>query len=407
MSSENTIPCAVCGKPVKDWLGNHLVEDHGMSVATYQANYPGSEVVTPRVLAETAPPAALRRAHPPAPTNLTVTFSGRGMTFPVNVGVPADVCLPEPAEYQIPVHGELGRDIAYALVGLQKGRSLFIWGAPGTGKDALFHYWSAKTRTPGIIKQVIPGTDIESWFFSRAFNEHGTSWEEGDVLKALRDGYLCEDGTRVPYIVVFSDLDRAQKDQAEYMRLITDSIAGRIQGPAGRVYPVLPGTRLVATANTSGGGDSTGRMVSSNPLDGSILNRWNYKLMFHPMDWKDEEPIVKAKFPMLVARVPAIFESLGRATLAMRAAIANMTIYGEFSHRDVCHILMAADDLLSNTTTDKAKATLLKQAVRVWLDGLPDEDTRKAALNILDPHIKGGMVPTGNPTTSGDPLADI
>jgi len=403
----NLLPCAVCETAVKDWLGNHLVDVHGMTVAQYKAAHPGHEVVSPRVAEEVALPANLRRAHPPSPPNLTVTFSGRGMTFPVNVDVPAEMCFPEPHEYQVPVHGELGRDVAYALVGLQKGRSLFIWGSPGTGKDALFHYWSARTRTPGIIKQIIPGTDIESWFFSRSFNEHGTSWEEGDVLKAVRDGYLCEDGTRIPYLVLLSDLDRAQKDQAEYMRLIIDSISGRVQGPAGKVYPVLPGTRFVATANTSGGGDSTGRMVSSNPLDGSIINRWNYKLQFHLMDWKDEEPIAKAKFPLLVAKVPTIFESLGRATTAMRAAILNNTIYGEFSHRDVCHILMAADDLLSNTTSDKAKATLLKQAVRVWLDGLPDVDTRKAALNILDPHIKGGMVQAGSPPISGDPLADI
>jgi len=392
---------------MSDWLGDHLVQTHGMSVPQYEAAYPGAPVASPRLLADASPPSNIRRVRPQNLNNLTVSFSGRGMTFPVNLGVPASACLPEPTEYQIPVYGDLGRDVAFALVGLQKGRSLFIWGPPGTGKDALFHFWSARTRTPAIIKQVIPGTDIESWFFSRSFDREGTSWEEGDVLRAIRDGYLCADGTRVPYLVLFSDIDRAQKDQAEYMRLIIDSISGRVQGPAGRTYNVLPGTRFVATANTSGGGDASGRMVSSNPLDGSILNRWNYKLQFHQMEWKDEEPIVQAKFPMLVARVPSIFETLGRATTAMRGAIGNQTIYGEFSHRDVCHILMAADDLLSNTTTDKAKENLLRQAIRVWLDGLPDADTRKAACNILDPHIKGGMVQQGKPSVSGDPLADI
>ena len=401
------LTCSICQASVKDWLGTHLMQTHGVTVAQYEGLYPGHETVSPRVEAKVAPPANIRREAPATASKLTVAFSGRGMTFPVNVGVPEDICLPEPEHYQIPSHGDLGRDVAFALVGLQRGRSMFIHGPPGTGKDALFHYWSAKTRTPGIIKQVIPGTDIESWYFSRSFNESGTSWEEGDVLRAIRDGYLTEDGTRVPYILLLSDLDRSQKDQAEYMRLIIDSIAGRVQGPAGKTYNVLPGTRIVATANTAGGGDSTGRMVSSNPIDGSILNRFNYKLQFHQMDWKDEELIAKAKFPTLVAQVPALFEALGRATTVMRSAIAMQTVYGEFSHRDVCHILMAADDLLSNTTSDKAKASLLKQAIRVWLDGLPDEDTRKAAVNILDPHIKGGMVQAGSPNVSGDPLAQI
>jgi MoxR-like ATPase len=405
--NDDTLTCAVCGATTADWIGDHLAADHNMTVEAYRAAYPGAVIVSPRVQARAVPPASLRRQPPSLTAPLTVKLTPKGMEFPVNIGVPAEVCLPEPDNYKVPEYGDLSHDVAFALVGLQKGRSLFIWGPPGTGKDALFHYWSAKTRTPGIIKQVVPGTDIESWFFSRSFNEHGTSWDEGDVLRALRDGYLCEDGTRVPYIILFSDLDRAQKDQAEYMRLIIDSISGRVQGPAGKTYPVLPGTRIVATANTSGGGDSTGRMVSSNPLDGSLLNRWNYKLKFHLMDWKDEEPIVQAKFPLLVARVPTIFDSLGRATVAMRAAIADQTIYGEFSHRDVCHILMAATDLLMNTTSDKAKTNLLKKAIRVWLDGLPDEDTRKAAVNILDPHIKGGMVTAGNPSVSSDPLADL
>lgn len=402
-----TLTCAICKAPVNDWLGNHLVEDHGITVAQYEAAYPGEPVASPRLQAQLAPPANIRRGHPPAPTGLTVAFSGRGMTFPVNLGVPAEVCLPEPEHYQIPTHGELGRDIAFALVGLQRGRSMFVHGPPGTGKDALFHAWSARTRTPGIIKQVIPGTDIESWYFSRSFNDKGTYWEEGDVLQAIRDGYLTEDGTRVPYILLLSDLDRSQKDQAEYMRLIIDSIAGRVQGPAGKTYNVRKGTRVVATSNTAGGGDSTGRMVSSNPIDGSILNRFNYKLKFHQMDWLDEEPIVKAKFPVLVDQVPTIFETLGRVTVAMRAAIASEDVYGEYSHRDVCHILMAADDLLANTTSDKAKKALLGQAVRVWLDGLPDEDARKRASNIIDPHVRGGFVAAGKPAVSGDPLADI
>lgn len=405
--SQHAITCAICGSAVTDWIGDHLVANHGMTVEAYLTAHPGAEIASARVLAETVPPANLRRVQPPGAGTLMVKFSGKGMSFPVNLGVPEDACLPEPDEYQIPCHGELAQDIAFALMGLQKGRSMYIWGTPGTGKDALFHYWSAKTRTPGIIKQVIPGTDIESWFFSRSFNEHGTSWEEGEVLKALRDGYLTEDGTRVPYIFLISDLDRAQKDQAEYMRLITDSISGRVQGPAGKTYKVLPGTRIVATANTSGGGDTSGRMVSSNPIDGSIMNRLNFKLQFHAMDWNDESLIVKAKFPVLAAQIPALFDSLGKATLAMRAAIGNRTVYGEFSHRDVCHILMAADDLLSNTTLDKAKNQLLKKAVRVWLDGLPDEDTRRAALNILDPHIKGGMVAAGASPGSPSSLADL
>ena len=399
----NDITCAICGAEVLDWIGNHLDKDHGYTVPQYQKEYPTAPLISGRVGARIA--TAPKRRHPPKVQDLKVTFAG--LDFPVHAGVPPEACLPEPDNYQIPRHGELGRDVAFALVGLQKCRSMYIWGDPGTGKDALIHYWSARTRTPGIFKQVIPGTDIEAWFFSRAFNEKGTFWEDGDLLRALRDGYLCDDGERVAYVVLLTDMDRAQQDQAEHIRLATDSISGRVQGAAGQVHKVFPGTRIIATANTSGGGDTTGRMVSSKVLDGSLMNRFNYKLMFHPMEWVDEEPIARAKFPQLVTRVPQIFTALGQITVAVRAAIAGRTLYGEFSHRDVCHILMAADDLLDVSGSEKAKANLLKQAVRVWLDGLPDEDTRSFAVSILDSHIRGGMVVAGKPPISGDPLADI
>lgn len=400
------LTCEICKADVPHWLGQHLQGVHGLSLAQYGDQYPGQPIISPRLAVIQGLTPAPRRAHPKI---MPPVVKMVGLEFPVNLGVPESACLPLPEHYQIPAHGDLGQDVNYVFVALYQGRSIYTWGEPGTGKDAIYHYWSWMTRTPGIIKQVIPGTDIESWFFSRSFDEKGTAWEEGDVLKALRDGYLRDDGTRVPYLCLFSDLDRAQKDQAEYFRLIADSIEGRIQGPAGRTDKVLKGTRVAATANTAGGGDPRGRMVSSNPIDGSIMNRFNYKVQFHPMAWEDEEPIVKAKYPQLAARAPWVFDRMGRATKAIRAALAgaNPLFYGEYSHRDVCHILMAASDLLLCSGAREVPQNLLQKAARVWIDGLPDDDARRQARNVIDGHLKGGMVNAGKPVANGDPVADI
>ncbi len=409
-SSPLTCAVAGCDHSEADWLGDHLAETHGIHADEYLISYPGSVIASPRLKAanEKSQGKNIRRAHPPLPVDLKYTFAG--LVFPVHAGVPESACLPLPPEYRLPVRGELGKDIANALVALLMGRSMFIWGMPGTGKDALLHAWSALTRTPAIIKQVIPGSDIESWFFSRGFNEHGTHWEEGDVLRALRDGYVCPDGTRVPYMLLCSDLDRADRSQAEYMRLITDSIKGRISGPTGTVYDLLKGTRIVATANTSGGGDERGRMISANPIDGSILDRFERKFEFHGMDWRDEGPIVKAKFPVLLERAPWVFEKMGKATKALRAAISNDELHGEFSHRGLCAVLGHAEDLLvCSGNTTKVPGNLLRKASRAWWDGLPDSEARDKARACMDPHIKGGAVNEGNTKhiKTGDPLASI
>jgi len=378
------ITCLVCGHSEVDFLGDHLLEAHGMTAQEYLKAHPGAATASKRLMDrfEKQHPNP-RRAHPSKPDELSVTFAN--VRFKVNHDVPEEVCLPMPAHYRIPQYGYLGEDIQHAVVALRHQRSIYVWGLPGSGKDALFHAWSAMTRSPAIIRQVKPGTDIEAWFFSRGFNEKGTEWEEGEVLKALRDGYLTASGRRVPYLVLVTDFDRADAQQAEHLRLITDSIQGRIDGPAGRVYKVLPGTTIAATGNTAGAGDDRGRMVSANPLDASLLDRFERKFQFRWMDWKDEEPIVKAKFPLLAQKCPSVFTKMGHVTKALREAILNNDLYGEFSHRGLCSILGHATDMLEEN--GKVTKNLLKLAARAWWDGLPDEENREAARKIIDPKV--------------------
>lgn len=380
------IKCLICGVVEKDFLGDHLLEVHGITAAGYVKTYPGAQTISPRLFARyNREHPAPKRKHPPKPEELRVTFCDQ--MFKVNVGVPPESCLPMPEHYRIPAHGELHEDVEHATTSLYHGRSIYIWGLPGSGKDALFHAWSAMTRTPAIIRQAKPGTDIEAWFFSRGFNDTGTYWEEGNVLKALRDGYVTPQGVVVPYLLLVSDFDRADREQAEHLRLITDSIQGRVDGPAGITYRVLPGTRVVATANTAGSGDDRGRMISANPIDASLLDRFDRKFQFHWMDWVDEEAIVRAKFPILGQRCPKIFDQVGRITVALRKAILGGDLYAEFSHRGVCSILGHAQDILVCDPKGKVPTKLLRLAARAWLDGLPDQENRDAAIKIISPHV--------------------
>ena len=389
----NNVPCRICGASVQDYLVDHLGTAHGIGATEYLDRYPNailtSERLATRFTTQKVPP----RVVPPSPTELTVTFAN--ITFAVNADVPEEVCLPLPDHYRVPVKGALGEDVQHAAVALKHKRSSYVWGMPGSGKDALFHAWSYMTRTPAIIRQVKPGTDIESWFFSRGFNKDSTVWEEGDVLRALRDGYTTPSGRKVPYLLLVTDFDRADRDQAEHLRLITDSIQGRVDGPAGKVYRVLPGTIVAATANTAGGGDERGRMISSNPLDASLLDRFERKLQFHWMSWEDEAPVVKAKFPALFGKFPPLEAKCREVTKALRDAVLNGDIHGEFSHRALCNILSHASDIIDENTK-KLPVNLMGIAARVWLDGLPDEENRLAAKRILDPHFASLDVGGGN-----------
>jgi MoxR-like ATPase len=261
---------------------------------------------------------------------------------------------------------------------------------PGTGKDAFVHGISHLARRPAMILSIVPGRDIGPWFYTRSVSKEGTGWEYGAGWDAITKGYVDDSGVRRPYIVLITDLDRADEAQVEWLRLLMDGIAGRIIGPDGKAVPVLKGTTFVATANTAGGGDERGRMVSARPMDASILDRFQRRFQFHYMDWADEEPIVLAKFPILVAKAPEVFAQIGKCTAAIRDAVAKETLYAEFSHRGVCAVLGHAEDII--TVTGKCPDGLLKRAFRAWIDGLSDENTRLEAKRLIDPHLKGGSL---------------
>jgi MoxR-like ATPase len=400
MSAADKIKCALCSHE-DFYLGEHVLS-HGLTLAEYQTQHPDAPTIA-SVVWDAYKGKRIQRVKPPAMSELKVKFGGT-VQFNVNVDVPEDECLPMPPHYKCPEHGKLKRDIGHAAVSLARGRSMYIWGLPGTGKDAFFHAYSAMTRTPGAIFQVKPGVDITSWFYTRSFDKDGTAWIEGQFLKAARDGYLTEDGRRVPYILLITDFDRADRSQGEALRLVLDSISGRIIGPEGETYKVMPGTIIATTANTSGGGDVRGRMISSNVLDASLMDRFQVKLEFHNLDWKDESVICKAKFPVLAAKCPAVFDQIGGATTKLREAIEGEELHWEFSHRAVCNWLTHAEDII-HVLGGKVPPNILKRAARVVLDGAPDEETREGAKKIMDPHINGGTLDSGGYSEKGN-LAD-
>ena len=378
---DNVIKCLVCNELVPDFLHDHLLTSHGKTVFEYSRDFPTSPVML------NGPPELKNptRSLPPNPDNLTVRFGSSD--FHVNHDVSPDDCLPFPEHYVVPNHGSSREDLQHVSVSLKHNRSIYIWGMPGTGKDACIHAWSAMTRTPAVIRQISPDTDVESWFFSRGVNNGSTVWEEGELLLALRDGYLTSTGRRIPYLILLSDFDRAELNQAEHIRMITDSIMGRVKGPAGRVYKVMPGTIIVATANTSGGGDERGRMLSSRPLDASLTERFQRKYQVHWMDWKDESQVLMAKFPKVFGAYPGLEPKLLTVTKSLREMVTNGELHGEFTHRSLCDILSHVSDIMAESVTTPS-FSVIGYASRVWTDGLPDEENRLLAKKVLDAHFK-------------------
>jgi MoxR-like ATPase len=384
---DERVSCAECGFKSHSLL-DHLVEVHATTPAAYLAAHPDAATVSDKALRafELKGTGVSRRA---APVAGSLTNKLMGMEMAVDAGIPEEKCLPLPPGYVFPTKGKAHSVFKRALMALERGRNAFIWGMPGTGKDALVHAFSAFTRRPVVMVTFRPGTDLAPWFYTRSIDSAGTGWEYGHLWHAVVNGIEGRDGKRRAALVLLSDVDRADSAQAEWFRILTDSISGRILGPTGDMIPLFPGTQFVCTANSCGTGDARGRMASANPMDASIMDRLGRKIEAAYMHWDDESGILRGKYPKVAELAPELFPQLGNATDALRKAIDSESIYAEFTHRGLCEVLAEADDILHYSRG--VPANLLKKAFHAWLDGL-DADSRFEAKRIIDGHITGGAV---------------
>jgi MoxR-like ATPase len=385
---DKRVACRECGHK-SHLLLSHVVEVHGLTPASYLDLHPGAPTVSEHAMAAIkAQSSSSSRSAGAMPEDLRVKLMG--LDLPVDCHVSDDLCLPLPAGYQFPTKGKAKLVFKRALMALARGRNAFIWGMPGTGKDALVHAYSAMTRRPVVMVQFKPGVDLAPWFFTRSIDADGTGWEYGHLWHALTEGIEGRDGVKRAPLVLLSDVDRADSAQAEWFRILTDSISGRIQAPDGKMVQIVPGTQFVCTANSCGSGDARGRMASANPIDASILDRLGRKIEATFLHWDDEGAILRGKYPQVAEVAPELFTQLGNATGALRKAIENETVYAEFTHRGLCEVLSEAEDYIHYAGGEVPK-NLLKKSFKAWLDGL-DADSRFEAKRVIDAHLTGGAL---------------
>ncbi len=308
---------------LKDQIVEHILEEHGFeALKGYTEQIPVNNVVNRKGA----------RVRPVLKDAVTLA----GVSVDVNTDVPVEACLVLPDHYRFPTGVPLSGDVFDVLVCLKRGRSTFISGPQGSGKDSVVMAYSWFTRTPAKMFQVMPEEDIQAWLYTHEFRGDESYYLEGELLKAVRDGYTTSTGRVIPYLILISDFDRARKDQAEAMRLILDSTSGKVKGPNGKLYDVLKGTRFVVTANTTGGGDSSGMYISANVMDTSIMDRFERGVQFHRLPWSDEEKILFDRFPQVFMRDLELINTVEKIVTSIQKETDAGTIFYELSHRGIC-----------------------------------------------------------------------
>lgn len=364
-----------------------------MTPRSYQKKYPGSPWES-EAIAHTFAERTANLVRTPVKSGF-MWDTIHGVPFRVHLDIPEAVVAPCPSHYHFPTTGAAARVASRVVRYVAEGRSVWLHGPPGTGKDALFHYISNRARIPFLYFQIRPDADIQDWFFSLGFENGSTTWIEGALLKALRDGYVDAEGARHPYMILISDVDRADASQVEVLRSLLESDVRRVPLPGGKYAPVLPGTRIVATANTMGGGDETGRLVSTRPVDSSIINRFEAKARMPWLAWEDERAVIVKKFPLLAKLMSLSLETVFKDVVtAIRTACENGDLFGEMSLRDISYILTEFESLIrqevaarpvGESVTLPNLQEILFEAFDVFVEGLAFESDRRGARSHLEP----------------------
>jgi len=333
----------------------------------------------------------VRRA---APTNLTHTISG--IQFPVNTKVRKEdgvlPCLDAIPNYRDCQFGDIKEDqwhIALAVAEALENKTnlnAWIYGTSGTGKDAWVHNLASQLRIPSRKFSIAPNKDTEAWMYTHRLKNGEDYYDFGKLWEAATEGYTDADGVVHPYLILVSDMDRANGDQMETFRTLMDTNAAQVDGPGGISKAIIPGTIIIATANSMGGGDETGRCLSSNVVDASIINRFHMKIKFTPMQWEDEQHVCLGMFPHLFEAHPSALQMVGQVTTALRTAISKSEVYTEFSARDLQYWLAHCCRIMKHSKSMKTQ-NLLKLGFRTILDGQPDSGTRLAVARLANPTL--------------------
>ena len=158
--ADGRIQCALC-----DFKGHsliaHLEAEHGMTAQAYiEAGH--GPTLSPMVLDRLV----VKRKPAPEPKDLSVDIGG-WFKMPVDIGITAEQTCKRPEGFLWATKGRSKKVHQRLTQSLARGRNVFLWGLPGTGKDAAIQAFFSDLRKPVIVISFKPGTDISPYFYTR------------------------------------------------------------------------------------------------------------------------------------------------------------------------------------------------------------------------------------------------
>lgn len=155
-----------------------------------------------------------------------------------------------------------------ALWALATNQKAWLHGHTGTGKSTLIEQIAARLQWPmirinfdsEITRMDLIGRDV----LQQSGGNVTTRFEDGTLPKAMQ----------MPCILLCDEMDFIRPDVAYVMQRALENKGLLITEDGGRLITPDPMFRIIATANTKGAGDDTGRYMGARPQSGAFLDRF-------------------------------------------------------------------------------------------------------------------------------------
>ena len=174
------------------------------------------------------------------------------------------------------------------IVASKKFYPVFVSGLSGNGKTFMVEQACAQLKTECLRVNISPETDEDDLIGGFRLIDGETKWFDGPVVQAMKSGA----------VLILDEIDRGSNKLMCLQGVFEGK--GLFVKKTGEFVEPVTGFNVIATANTKGKGDESGRYMAATILDDAFLERF-------PITVEQEYPDVKIETKILTK----LFASLG------------------------------------------------------------------------------------------------
>lgn len=160
--------------------------------------------------------------------------------------------------------------------------SLYIYGLSGTGKNVMVEQACAKNKRPLVRVQMTKETTEEHLIGSKTLVDGNVVYDEGPIVWAAKNGG----------VVVIDEISAGDPNQLMCLQNVLEGNSFFVKSLNEQIVP-QPGFAIIATDNTKGRGDDTGRFIGTNIQNDAMLDRFEMMMEQKFPNQKTEIEIMK------------------------------------------------------------------------------------------------------------------